>query len=59
MYVCMCILAHFFLDYEYEGMVNVWIHIIREDENQIYTPHDDIFMEFLIISLVFWFHVDL
>jgi len=53
MYVCMCILAHFFLDYEYEGMVNVWIHIIREDENQIYTPHDDIFMEFLIISLVF------
>jgi hypothetical protein len=33
----MYILAHFFLDYEYEGMVNVWIHIITEDENQIYT----------------------
>jgi len=48
----MCILAHFFLDYEYEGM-NVWIHIIREDENQIYMPHYDIYKEFLMISLVF------
>jgi hypothetical protein len=45
--------THFFLDYEYEGTVNVWIRIIKEDENQIHIPHYDIFMEFLIISLVF------
>jgi len=50
----MCILVHFFLDYEYEGMVNVWIYIIREDENYIYIyTHYDIFMEFMITSLVF------
>jgi len=31
----------------------MFVHIIREDENRIYTSHYDIFMEFLIILLVF------